>query len=108
MKPEIKKIWLEALRSGNYKQGKGVLNCNGKFCCLGVLADLYSEQTDHPWVSSYPGMKMHGLIAKLSNQLLDWSGITTSLGRYSEGSLVDDNDKGKSFLEIADIIEKHF
>lgn len=43
LKPEIKQQWVEALRSGEYKQGKGALRLIGKeqdsFCCLGVLCD---------------------------------------------------------------------
>jgi len=40
MKLEVKKLWIEALRSGKYEQGRGALNKDGKFCCLGVLCDL--------------------------------------------------------------------
>jgi hypothetical protein len=40
--------WLEALRSGKYKQGtQGALNDEtGGFCCLGVLCDVHGEE---PW-----------------------------------------------------------
>lgn len=37
MKPALKKKWVDALLSGEYKQGKGVLQKSGRFCCLGVL-----------------------------------------------------------------------
>ena len=40
MKPEIKKQWVQALRSGEYKQGRGQLKQGATFCCLGVLCDL--------------------------------------------------------------------
>lgn len=43
MNPEVKKLWLEALRSGEYKQGGGWLhNTVGgdRYCCLGVLCAL--------------------------------------------------------------------
>ena len=40
MKPEIKKLWVDALRSGEYKQGREALSVGGAFCCLGVLCDL--------------------------------------------------------------------
>lgn len=50
MKKAIKKRWLEALRSGEYKQGRNYLKATDKngvdrFCCLGVLCDLYVK--DH-------------------------------------------------------------
>jgi len=45
MKADIKTKWLAALRSGDYKQGKGMLkyeNIAGEmeYCCLGVLCEL--------------------------------------------------------------------
>ena len=41
MKPEIQAEWVAALRSGEYKQGTGVLRSEAnEFCCLGVLCDL--------------------------------------------------------------------
>lgn len=40
MNKEIQRQWVAALRSGEYKQGHGVLESNGRFCCLGVLCDL--------------------------------------------------------------------
>jgi hypothetical protein len=49
MNPEVKALWLDALRSGEYKQGQGRLRKtedDGTFsyCCLGVLCDLYIKQ----------------------------------------------------------------
>lgn len=40
MNPKIKEMWIEALESGEYKQGHGQLEKDGQFCCLGVLCDL--------------------------------------------------------------------
>lgn len=54
LKPEIKRRWVEALRSGSYKQGKSVLtveSCHGqRFCCLGVLCDLAENDKIGRWV----------------------------------------------------------
>lgn len=41
MKEETKK-WVEALRSGNYKQGKFNLNRNGFLCCMGVMCEIHN------------------------------------------------------------------
>lgn len=46
MNPEVKAKWLDALRSGKYEQGFRALCSSGKYCCLGVLADLYVKE--HP------------------------------------------------------------
>lgn len=45
LNPRTKKVWVEALRSGDYKQGAGSLCRETKsraleFCCLGVAEDL--------------------------------------------------------------------
>jgi hypothetical protein len=46
--PEVIQTWVDDLRSGKYKQGKGALKdyCNGDhFCCLGVLTEQYVNAT---------------------------------------------------------------
>lgn len=45
MNEQVKKMWLDALRSGRYKQGQNVLHAynsvgDERFCCLGVLCDI--------------------------------------------------------------------
>lgn len=59
MDPEVKRLWIEALRSDEYKQGKSALRQILKslarkrhkglkaqrFCCLGVICDLYQKHT---------------------------------------------------------------
>ena len=40
MKAELKQKWVDALRSGDYEQGKGALLASGKYCCLGVLCEV--------------------------------------------------------------------
>lgn len=65
MKSEIKKLWVDALRSGNYPQAHDVMfrsqeaaeyneDSQAGYCCLGVLASIYCEQTgkdfeDYAW-----------------------------------------------------------
>ena len=41
---EIKELWLSALKSGQYKHGKGRLRIDDtevKHCCLGVLCEIH-------------------------------------------------------------------
>jgi hypothetical protein len=41
LNPEVKQQWVDALRSGNYPQGKFSLKTDsGKYCCLGVLCEI--------------------------------------------------------------------
>lgn len=44
MNPEIKKKWVDALRSGDYKQTEGTLQKDDAFCCLGVLCDIAEKE----------------------------------------------------------------
>lgn len=50
MQPEAKKVWVDALRSGEYKQARSQLcTPDGKMCCLGVLIDV---AVDTNWVET--------------------------------------------------------
>lgn len=50
LKPEYKERWLKALRSGDYSQGKGYLKTiDNRYCCLGVLCDIFSEKVNGTW-----------------------------------------------------------
>jgi hypothetical protein len=44
MDAELKRKWVEALRSGKYEQASGKLRVGNKFCCLGVLCDLVDPE----------------------------------------------------------------
>jgi hypothetical protein len=37
MTPELRDAWIDALRSGDYKQASGRLETPEGFCCMGVL-----------------------------------------------------------------------
>lgn len=62
MNKRIKKLWVEALRSGDYKQGhyilKNIVENQEEFCCLGVLSDLYfKEHLNEQWVKDDDGLE---------------------------------------------------
>ena len=121
MKPTIKKLWVNALRSGKYKQGRGSL-CKtttekGKtvteYCCLGVLGDVavdaYWEK--NPTVPLIGGKQVteYGLIDEVNTGFLPNS-VEKQLGltRSRTDKLVELNDDSEfSFDDIADYIEKH-
>jgi hypothetical protein len=52
MNKEIKARWVEALRSGNYEQGRYNLRQNNQFCCLGVLCDVVKDEVGCNWLPS--------------------------------------------------------
>ena len=131
MKKEIADKWVAALRSDDYRQGRGVLKSSGPerderpaFCCLGVLCDLYAaEHRDEPaWRGDDTIM---GEDCHLPTAVMLWSGISTENGLLACGkvavdncdheecphswhdNLADMNDEGCTFEQIADVISNH-
>jgi len=127
MKPEIKLKWTTALRSGKYKQGRSRLQRldafeNPQFCCLGVLCDLYIQETGNgKWQSGPNGPNMpviwigsgfSGL--RLPREVREWAGISsadptvmfvTKTERAVSLSSLNDG-MGFSFDKIADVIDE--
>jgi len=117
MKKRYKAIWVKALRSGEYEQGKGQLCITwdgvSKYCCLGVAIE---ELVDADWepqegsVSSVVGWGIRGLTGRLPMEEREKIGI--SLEAESELIHMNDGtgkyyDSDKSFSEIADWIEEN-
>lgn len=113
MKKEIKEKWLTALRSGEYQQTKGVLQCGGKYCCLGVLSDIYAKENDVQWQKGETDSvkcRLHHNTEVMPLEVIKWAGLSdmNPLVRVQgfDKPLAEINDEGMSFLEIADIIEQ--
>jgi hypothetical protein len=120
MNQEIKKRWVEALRSGEYEQGRKHLHPEaGKYCCLGVLCDLHSKDNGVEWESGpvFAASSYMGSVWKLPLSVMAWAdlaerdplvnGLALSIhndGR-SGGGLTDFVGP-KSFQEIAQLIEE--
>lgn len=109
LKPEVKTAWLEALRSGRYKQGRGQLFNSSKlmslentYCCLGVLCDISNlgqfKDAGVNYIESTPDHFIPKAVRK-------WSGLSSD----AEDILVAFNDvQDKSFAEIGDYIEEKY
>lgn len=117
MKKKIAERWVEALRSGKYKQGKHALRSGDKFCCLGVLCNLHAE--DHPKIAAKEDdpTEYLGDSSLLANPVRQWAGMLTEDGSLDEsiricqlsfGSLAQANDNGVAFTQIADWIEENY
>ena len=101
MKKEIKTKWLKALRSGEYEQCKKNLRNGDKFCCLGVLTDLYLKETGGNWTEYLKG---HSDLV-LSNDVTNWAKLDSLNPKVDNGQLAALNDNGEDFKNIADSIE---
>lgn len=120
MNQDIKRKWVEALRSGEYKQGKGALrDQDDNFCCLGVLCDLASKEgvvsVSNSYVESvydYDGDGGESSWSELPYSVTEWAGLESENPRidYPHApviSLAELNDIVKAtFAEIADVIEE--
>ena len=106
MNPRVKKLWLEALRSGAYTQGRHQLRSGNSYCCLGVLCDLHSKETGTSWEGERYIEELNGT----PRTVADWAGLSdavpTVLYERHRFSLSQLNDCGYSFEDIADIIDK--
>lgn len=106
MKEQLVDDWIEALRSGLYTQGKFRLQCDGQYCCLGVLALLIDEDAwcempidgaDNGWGWRYGDSDIDN--QNLPSDILDFE---------IQGKLTNLNDRDNTtFEEIADYIEQN-
>jgi hypothetical protein len=114
MKTEIADKWIVALLSGEYKQAKGKLYDGEGYCCLGVLCKVLGEEFVK---EEYPGVshiwRCEGESEILPESIKEKAGMSSVSGEYSIGvecndaQLTRDNDDGKTFKEIAAIIDEH-
>lgn len=119
MNKRIKELWVAALRSGEYVQGKGNLrNIENRFCCLGVLCDLFIKEnpTKARWQdggSAYAIMLDDSGLSEYSwlpSVVINWAGLIgfgCGVRLKNHPSLAYCNDTScLTFPQIADIIEK--
>ena len=101
------KLWVEALRSGEYEQGSGWLQDGNRYCCLGVACIVYEKQTEA--ILSRDDDGVLNSCQYLGNdycEVKQWLGLRDSVGGFHRDSnLASLNDEGKTFGEIADVIE---
>ena len=121
-KEELRKKWIEALRSGQYEQGKYCLrDKNDRFCCLGVLCDIsdlgeWEDLLPDNSISRDYIIEETNDAAMLPERVRDAAGLFTCDGtvRSMKGrdilgslSLAAANDQGKTFEKIADMLETY-
>jgi hypothetical protein len=95
--------WIAALRSGEFKQGSNCLRNGDLFCCLGAACELYRLHAGGP---EWDGGLYMEWSTVLPETVQAWLGLRSNTGIYSRSNkLALDNDSGKTFAEIADIIE---
>jgi hypothetical protein len=102
MNPQIKQKWVSALLSGEYQQTQNRLRTDNGFCCLGVLCDLYGKENNVEWELGCGNLyQFQGNYGTLPSSVVEWSSLEDR-----GTTLIVLNDSGKTFEEIADIIEE--
>lgn len=124
---ENAKKWIEALRSGNYRQGVDSLATirdygDIEYCCLGVACELYAQEHDIDITESVNGTRLYygDQEYSLPTVVKEWLGLADEHGTFYKDSLPEKhkdmslgdkpsleqlNDNSVSFDEIADFIE---
>jgi hypothetical protein len=110
--------WVEALRSGDFKQGKGALRTiDGSYCCLGVACEISGvvtlrDRENHP-IAEYVSVddERDASASVLPSAVRDWLGVESYnphiVDEHGEGhalSLWNDSEDA-DFDKIADLIE---
>lgn len=113
MNPEIKQKWIDALRSGKYKQTDSALATLDGYCCLGVACEVFATEArlkksgpDSDGDYSYNGETAY-LPPSLAEYMgIDWRGtLLKPVG--GKATLAELNDEvGYTFEQIADVIEE--
>lgn len=109
LKPEVKTLWVKALRSGEYEQGRGRLrSSDNKFCCLGVLCNLHAQAHPEFAAKQTNPTNYDGRESYLSVSVMEWAFKPDRLTRIENTyiSLANMNDRGASFKTIAKFIEE--
>lgn len=113
-----RRVWLTALRSGNYAQGRHVLRNHDNYCCLGVAEDTL----DCTWLPSVDrgsfvashGGREHGSSTGLTTYSMRLLGLRSTWvaawipthGSWQPVTLVNLNDDvGFTLPQIAAVIE---
>lgn len=102
---QVYKLWIKALRSGEYKQTRCTLKDNKGFCCLGVLCDLAAKDGGEQWEQEGERF-IYGDCSEIPpRDILTY----LNLSEDKESTLIQMNDiLNKSFKSIANYIEKHY
>lgn len=115
MEPHVKAAWLEAMRSGRYKQGRGSLRGGppggSDFCPLGILCDLGERKAWErdpgygTWTYTGPNGSRTSGFPPL--EVMKLAGLThtaaVTVANMNDGL----NGPPRSFSEIADWIERN-
>lgn len=103
---KFKKAWVKALRSGKYKQGRGTLLEDNRFCCLGVACSIAGvDKKKMLDIGLIPPRKAFEKVPTILKEGITKNNeLTERLIKMNDGEFLQ---KGFSFKRIATWIEKN-
>lgn len=104
MNKKVKSLWIQALRSGEFRQIQGQLCIDDQYCVLGVLSVLSLVNGQCTYDHDGLGGRFDNRRYSLSFNTRAWAKITDIQADY----MARLNDQGLNFEELAKIIEKEF
>lgn len=113
MEPDVKRLWVNALRSGEYEQVFGCVKSAEGYCATGVLLHLAAEHSDDLvteigdyFYPAWDGARVEsGPIEYLPPVVLGWAGLNGEMASV----IIEMNDADlRTFEEIADHIEERY
>lgn len=101
-KKQIRK-WIDALRSGEYRQERRWLQTSGGYCCIGVACKIFISDSKQ----RLRGTHLHGNMAEEQPNCPRWlrSANYEFYSRTGETLTTLNDQKGFSFAEIADLLQ---
>ena len=113
MNAEVKKLWIDDLRAHPELQGRGtMMDAYGamkeyqRFCCLGRLCQLAVDAGEFSW-SYFRENNLSLVTGYLPAPVVAWAGLDDRRPEAEGVTLENHNDNGKSFPQIADLIERY-
>lgn len=111
MDNRVKDLWVQALRSGEYRQTKNYLSTDDGYCCLGVLCEVAIADGLEIDCQDYGTVFYDGEDAILPQSVQEWADLgqaNPSIDWEADDvcSLAELNDHGGTFDEIALVIEE--
>lgn len=99
----LQKKWVEALKSGDFKQGKAVLLRDDRYCCLGVACEVVGEK-------NIVNKTLLPLTVEEKFRFRNEMGVLKHSKESRKGfayfNLAIANDAGETFQAIAEFVEK--
>jgi hypothetical protein len=108
MNRRAKDLWVRALRSRQYPQGRGALRQGDKRCALGVLIEVAMQDGVRLSMSVNPehgSTGYDGNFGALPIAVMEWAGLRDTDPAVGGMSIAMMNDSGVPFEALADRIE---